>query len=101
MRLSRFILRETSNEGSNFLNILFQTFKILQIQQENNNSYIKSFFWNINANIDDRVTENPKLPKTQTHERNVVNDGQPKHRYVQQTVPARYGPSTNFTSIKS
>ena len=34
--------------------------------------------------IDDRVTKNPKLPKTQTQERIEINDGQPEHRYVKQ-----------------
>ena len=50
--------------------------------------------------IDDRVTKNPKLPKTQTQERIEINDGQPNHRYVKQAVPARYGPSVSFTSLK-
>ena len=28
------------------------------------------------------MTKNPKIPKTQTQERIVINDGQPKHRYM-------------------
>ena len=35
----------------------------------------------------------PKDPKKDGH---VIYDGKPKHRYVQQAAPARYGPSANI-----
>ena len=43
-------------------------------------------------NIDACVTRNPMYPNTLTQECFVIDDGQPKHRCVQQAVPARYGP---------
>ena len=40
----------------------------------------------------------PKDPKKDGH---VIYDGKPKHRYVQQAAPARYGPSANSYSVKT